>query len=137
MPSDKRRRRPPGEGPPRATGHDPTSAVFDQAADTLDQAAADARTEAGRIRHLRRQRARGRAWRDVLGAGVARSLLEELAMTGGQMTSVGGRLRRAIVAALLGEGQRVKQIADSLGVSHQRVSRVLGQSAEDDAAAHS
>lgn len=119
-----------------STGSDRTSVVLEEAADTLDQAASDARTEAGRLRHLRRQRARGRPWREVLGGGVARGLLEELALTAGQISGVGGRLRRAIVQALLGEGQRVKQIAESLGVSHQRVSRVLRQNAGEDKAAH-
>lgn len=111
---------------------DQTSAVFDEAADTLDQAAAGARGEARRIRGLRRERAKARTWREVLGAGVGRNLLEDLALTAGQMSSVAGQLRRAIVHALLAEGQRVKQIAESLGVSHQRISHVLSRNAEDE-----
>ena len=103
---------------------DQTSAVLDEAADTLDQAATGARGEARRIRRLRRERAKAGTWREVLDAGVARNLLEDLAVTAGQMSSMAGQVRRAIVHALLAEGQRVKQIAESLGVSHQRISRV-------------
>jgi hypothetical protein len=105
---------------------DPASATFDEAADALDRAAADTATAARQVRHLRGERMRGRAWREVLGRRATRNLLELLSAATTQLSAATGRLRRAIVHALLADGLRVRQIAEVLGVSHQRVSRVLG-----------
>lgn len=110
---------------------DPASAAFEEAADTLDRASVETGAAAGRVRRLRRQRASGSPWREVLGQGVARNLLEEIGGAAARVASAAGQLRRAIVHALLGDGLRVKQIADTLGVSHQRISRVLTHNSED------
>jgi hypothetical protein len=114
-----------------APAHDPVSAAFEDAADALDQAPVEASAAARRVRRLRGARASGRRWGDILGRGVARNLLEEIGGLARRMSSAAGRLRRAIVDALLGDGLRVTQIAETLGVSHQRISRVLAHNAED------
>jgi AraC-like DNA-binding protein len=106
---------------------DPTVATFEETADTLDRAAANTAIAARRVRHLRGERMRGRPWREVLGRREGRSLLELVGAAASQLSSTAGRLRRAIAHALLADGLRVNQIADVLGVSHQRISRLLNQ----------
>jgi hypothetical protein len=78
---------------------DPASAAFEETADTLDQAAVEARTAARRVRRLRRERTQGGRWRDVLGGGVAQDLLAEIGGAVGRQSSAAGRLRRVQEAA--------------------------------------
>jgi hypothetical protein len=104
---------------------DPDLTTFEEVADTLDQAAGDSTTAARQVRRLRAERIRGRPWREVLSRPAARSLLELVGAAAGELSRTTGRLRRAIVHALLDDGLRVKQIADILGVSHQRISSVI------------
>jgi hypothetical protein len=106
-------------------GDDPTVATFEEAANTLEEAAAQTTTAARHVRGLGRERMRGRSWREVLSRRAARNVLEPVAAATTQLSAAAGRLRRAIVNALLADGLRVKQIADVLGVSHQRISRIL------------
>jgi hypothetical protein len=105
---------------------DPALPAFEEAADSLDRAASDTAEAARHVRRLRSERLKGRPWREVLGRKAARNLLDLLASATSQSSSTVGRLRRAIVDALRGDGLRVGEIADALGVSHQRISRIRG-----------
>lgn len=104
---------------------DSALATFEDAADTLDRAAADTTTAAHSVRRLRGERMSGQPWRDVLGEQAARNVLGLLAAAASQLNTATGHLRGAIAYALRSDGLRVKQIAEVLGVSHQRISRVL------------
>jgi ribosomal protein S11 len=105
---------------------DAALATFEEAADTLDRAAADTTTAARGLRRLRGERMKGRPWREVLGRRAARNVLDLLTAAATQLSAATGRLRRAIARALFADGLRVKQIAEVLDVSHQRVTRILG-----------
>jgi hypothetical protein len=110
--------------PAQATDDQPL-VVLEEVADDLDQTAAENKTAARRLRRLGAQRRNGRPWREVLGGKATRDLLTLVTGLASRLSSATGRLRRGVAQALLSEGLRVRQIADLLGVSHQRVSRVL------------
>jgi hypothetical protein len=67
---------------------------------------------------------RGRARQEPAGAKV-REVLDLLAASGERLTSASAELRRAWAAALAQQGLSRRQIAEHLGVTHQRVSALL------------
>src|SRR5438552_14557045 len=98
--------------------------TFEEVADELDAAAVENRRAARRLRRLGTRRRTGHSWRDVLTDGGGRDVLSLVAALSRRLAEVAGRLRRGVVKALLAEGVRVRDVADLLGVSHQRVSRI-------------
>jgi transcriptional regulator with XRE-family HTH domain len=99
--------------------------TVEHVADTLDAAANDTRAAARRLRRVRTARRNGRRWRDILGDSTARELLDLLGSTSRRLTEATTGVRRAMARALLADGLRVRQIAELIGVSHQRISQVI------------
>jgi Homeodomain-like domain-containing protein len=110
---------------PRANSGDQTLTVLDEVADDLDGAAADNRAAARQLRRLSARRRQGHPWRDVLVTSSTRNLLGHVADVASRLATGTGRLRRAVIHALRADGARVGEIAEHLGVSHQRVSRLI------------
>lgn len=89
-----------------------------------DETARGPQRLARRARDMEGQRCRERAWssiksekqpgaRELLGASTRR------------LASIGERFRRALGRALTAEGRSTREIANDLGVTHQRVSAML------------
>jgi len=113
---------------PRQSSSDHTLTVLDEVADDLEEAAADNRTAARQLRRLGARRRQGHAWRDVLVSTTTREILGHVADVASRVATATGRLRRAVIHSLRAEGARVGEIAEHLGVSHQRVSRLINGS---------
>ena len=110
---------------------DATVHTFEEAAEKLDEAAAETTAAAEGARQLRLQRLRGLSWREVFDSPESKQLLSSLGNASRSLLSAAGRLRRAVATALFTEGVRVGKIAEVLGVSHQRVSRLLAHRRAD------
>lgn len=83
-----------------------------------------------RIEHIRRERAEGRSYRQIV-RGEERPLIVQLVTESTTaLDSFGVRLRRAEAQALYDEGLTMEQIAELFGVTRQRVSVLLKRSAE-------
>ncbi len=99
--------------------------AVERAADTLDAAAADTRAAARRLRTVRTARRRGRRWGEILANGTARELLGLLGSATRRLTDASASARRALSQALVADGLRIGEVAELIGVSHQRISQVL------------
>lgn len=108
-----------------SAAHDAVAATLDEVADELDRSARDTSAVARRVRRLRRARAKGRSPRELFEAEPARSLLGRLASGSARLAAATGLLRRTVARALFEDGLRVGEIAQRLGVSHQRVSKLI------------
>lgn len=105
--------------------NDAVVATLDEVADELDSTARETSAVARRVRRLRQARAKGRPVREIFRAEPARALLGRLASVSARLATATGSLRRLVARALVDEGLRVGEIAERLGVSHQRVSKVV------------
>ncbi len=108
-----------------STANNAVAETFDEVADELDRTAKDTSAVARRVRRLRRATAKGRPAREVFASEPARTLLGRLASVSARLAGATGTLRRTVARALVGDGLRVGEIAERLGVSHQRVSKVI------------
>jgi hypothetical protein len=110
--------------------------ALDDLSVVIDEVTDDARELGREVRRVRTRRARGASAREALSGTRRASAREALSGTRGprlvrvfdnmvsRLTAASGSLRRAVVGAMLGEGERVTAIARLLGVSHQRISSV-------------
>ena len=85
--------------------------------------------EKGQI--LRRQRAEGRSWAEIVQSGERPLVVELLSDSLQALTDAGARFRRAQARALYRDGVTMEQIAELFGVSRQRVSHLLRAEGED------
>lgn len=97
---------------------------LDDVARQFDESAREARSAARRVRRLRRERATGRRWHEL----VDHRRLEALGLIDRsvrRVTEGSAAFRRMLVRGLWREGATVQAIARHLGVSRQRVSALL------------
>lgn len=103
------------------TGHkDPLATALESAADHAATAAKTQRQVAETARAAARDRRAGRDVDDRI-----RAVLELLGASAGQLVQAAGGIRRSWVRVLSAEGQPIRRIGETLGVSHQRVHALL------------
>jgi predicted component of type VI protein secretion system len=103
---------------------------MDDFASVIEESAAEQRTLAKRARRLGRTRSRGASWEDVMSRDAAPALPAESSHLIARLSGANTRLRHALASALRAEGMGIEQIARLFGVTHQRISRILGQRPE-------
>lgn len=97
------------------------AASLDAAADSADAAAGDQRAAAREARNAARA-VRG----DRAAEGEIRQVLRLLGRSIERLTGAAGAVRRVWARTLADRGLPLREIGDILGVSHQRVSALLG-----------
>ena len=107
---------------------EPALELFEGVASDLETAADETRKAARGVRQAVAKRGRGQTWQEVVGGASGRDLLGRVAGVASRLSAATVRLRQGIVRSLLSEGVGVRRIAEFLGVSHQRISRVLKDS---------
>lgn len=106
-------------------GSDPTLVELDRLIEALEQNVDTVEAIRRRAEQLRRQRAAGEAWSDIVGAESRPLVVELLSANLARLSEVGSRFRRAQARALYDEGVTMDRIATLFGVSRQRVSALL------------
>jgi hypothetical protein len=104
---------------------DRTLEALDALVVVLDKLSDDHRRLSGMVQELRRARAGGQAWKDVIfdeGEPGSMQLLSEML---GYLSKASGSLRKELVEELRQEGVSIPAIARLLGVTHQRISNLL------------
>ena len=110
---------------------EPALELFEGVASDLESAADETRKAAGGVRRAVANRGHGQTWQEVVGGASGRDLLGRVAGIAGRLSAATVRLRQGIVRGLRSEGVGVRRIAEFLGVSHQRISRVLKDTDRD------
>ncbi len=100
-------------------------AALDDLADSIEDNAGEQRRLAGRIRKLRSDRAAGRTWRQLLSPDSRPSIFQAASAALQTISQASGSLRRRLARGLRDEGATIPAIAETLEVSHQRVSTLL------------
>ncbi len=96
-----------------------------QLAEALEENARDQQVMADRIRELRKARASGVSWEDILSEEEGIGTMQLLSRMLNRLSAASGALRREMVHGLRDEGVSVPTIARLFGVTHQRVSNLL------------
>jgi DNA-directed RNA polymerase specialized sigma24 family protein len=103
--------------------------AFLEALTVLDEALADNQQRAKlikrRIAQLRRLRANGASYADIVSSRDGPLLVQLLTESSAALDTSGANVRRAEARALYAEGLTMEQIAEHFGVSRQRVSALL------------
>ena len=103
--------------------------AFLEALTALDEALADNQQRVKlikkRIAQLRRLRANGASYTDIVSSRDGPLLVQLLTESSAALDTSGANVRRAEARALYAEGLTMDQIAEHFGVSRQRVSALL------------
>jgi hypothetical protein len=103
--------------------------AFLEALTVLDEALADNQQRAKlikrRIAELRRLRANGTSYAEIVSSRNGPLLVQLLTESSTALDTSGANVRRAEAQALYAEGLTMEQIAEHFGVSRQRVSALL------------
>src|SRR4051812_44843153 len=103
--------------------------AFLNALNALDEALADNQQRGKlikkRIAELRRLRANGASYADIVSSGNGPLLVQLLTESSVALDISGANVRRAEAEALYAEGMTMEQIAEHFGVTRQRVSALL------------
>jgi DNA-directed RNA polymerase specialized sigma24 family protein len=103
--------------------------AFLEALTALDAALADNQQRVKlikrRIAELRRLRANGTSYADIVSGREGPLLVQLLTESSAALDTSGANVRRAEAQALYAEGLTMEQIAEHFGVSRQRVSALL------------
>ena len=83
-----------------------------------------------RIAQLRRLRARGASYAEIVATGDGPLLVQLLTESSTALDTSGASVRRAEARALYAEGLTMDQIAEGFGVTRQRVSTLLRKSSQ-------
>lgn len=95
-------------------------------AEAADEVADEQREVARQARAMQRQREAGASWATVLDADRGTFVLDALRRCAQRLTALTGDLARLLARGLSAEGESRRRIAARLGVSHQRVSALVG-----------
>ena len=103
--------------------------AFLEALTALEGVLADNRSRASlmkkRIAQLRRLRASGAPYAEIVSAGDAPLIVQLITESSSALDTCGANVRRAEAHALYAEGVTMEQIAERFGVTRQRVSTLL------------
>ena len=111
----------------RAANDQPMAGALDQIAEAADETALDQQRLARRARTMSRQRRLGWSWSQILERERQPGLLILLSRSARRLHEVSGRFRPTLAKALGDEGLSTRQIAKTLGVTHQRISAMLNR----------
>jgi transcriptional regulator with XRE-family HTH domain len=78
-----------------------------------------------RIAEIRRQRAAGRSYREIVESTKGDLSVRLITEATQVLEEVGARVRRSEALALYGEGMTMEEIAEKFGVTRQRISALL------------
>jgi hypothetical protein len=92
---------------------------------TVEANASDGRLLVRRIDRLRKARADGRPWREILASEPKPGVLDLVGRMFTRLSESGAGLRRPLAVGLRREGLSIPAIARLFEVSHQRVSNLL------------
>ena len=84
-----------------------------------------------RIAQLRRSRARDVPYAELVGSEQGPLIVQLLTQASAALDIAGANVRRAEAEALYAEGMTMEQIAESFGVTRQRVSALLNKGPKD------
>jgi hypothetical protein len=84
-----------------------------------------------RIAQIRRRRSRGASYTELVSSSDDRLIVQLLTESSVALDTCGAEVRRAEARALYEEGLTMEQIAESFGVTRQRVSALLRQANGD------
>jgi hypothetical protein len=104
---------------------DPVLSALDQLESGVDETVQDGRRLERAIAEFRRRREAGASARELVSGPRPANLLLIVDTIAARAVAVAGAVRRALINALVGEGETVTAIARLLGVSHQRISSLL------------
>jgi hypothetical protein len=104
------------------------ASALGEVARAADRVAAEQLEVAKRARVMQRRRQRGWSWTDVFETDDGPALVALLRRSASHLRAVTGRFIEAVVGALAEEGQSRRAIASKVGMSHQRVSRLVRRS---------
>lgn len=121
----------PTEGAEHLAEHEDASlAALDALSRALVQIAEDQRVLESKLQELRRQRAGGKAWREILAAEEPPGSMQIVSQMLACLAKASGTLRKELVDTLRREGVSIPAIARMFGVTHQRVSNLLRRPAD-------
>jgi DNA-directed RNA polymerase sigma subunit (sigma70/sigma32) len=84
-----------------------------------------------RIAQIQRQQQAGSSYREIVASGKSPLLVQLLRESGQALDEAGARVRRTEALALHEEGLTMEEIAESFGVTRQRVSALLRDARAD------
>ncbi len=99
--------------------------------DALDANIARARRMKKRIAQIQRERAKGTSYRAIVESERSPLIVQLLRESGQALDDAGARVRRTEALALHEEGMTMEQIAETFGVTRQRVSALLREARAD------
>ncbi len=99
--------------------------------EALDENIARAELMKRRSAQIRRERAAGKSYRDIVEAGDDPMIVRLLTESRLALDDAGARVRRTEALALHEEGMTMEQIAAKFGVTRQRVSGLLSDARSD------
>lgn len=105
--------------------------ALDEVADAADAVADDQRSVARQARAMQRLRDRGWSWSKILDNEASPGLLTLLRRSTRTLASALATLAHTVAHSLAAEGESRRRIAQRLGVTHQRVSAMLGRGERD------
>jgi hypothetical protein len=105
--------------------------ALEDVADAADAVADDQRTVARQARSMQRLRDCGWTWSQILDREGSPGLLTVLRGSARTLSAALGRLAHTVAQGLATEGESRRQIAQRLGVTHQRVSAMLNGNRDD------
>jgi hypothetical protein len=118
--------------PNRANDQDRVVAdAFDELTKTVEANSSDGRLLLRRIERMRKARAGGRPWRDILAGETKPGALDLVGRMLNRLSASSGGLRRPLAGELRREGLSIPAVAQMFGVSHQRVSSLLRRDSDD------
>ena len=105
-------------------------AELEELANAADAVAADQRAVAKAARRMQHLRDQGRSWSRILAddAAAGEGLTALLRRSGRRLAELTAKWSSLVARGLSREGESRRRIAERLGVSHQRVSAILGNS---------
>lgn len=100
--------------------------ALEELAETAEAVADDQRQLARKARRIQRQRDRGWSWSRILDGEEAPGPVDLLRRSRLRLAELTSRLTGLVAHGLSSEGESRRQIARRLGVTHQRVSAIVG-----------
>jgi DNA-directed RNA polymerase sigma subunit (sigma70/sigma32) len=117
--------------PRRVADGDPFLRALEDLETTIDEDIERHRAMKKRIRDIRRHRAAGRPYAEIVPAEKRPLIVQLLTESRLALDDVGGRVRRTEARVLHEEGMTMDRIAELFGVTRQRVSGLLREAGDD------